>query len=176
MYGKEPTLFRTRTDIVLVRTATSEAHISNDYSGKEAMKTVLLIDDNEDYRESVKCILEDEGLEVFDTDCPDSAFELLHTMDAPDLIICDLHMPFTTGARQDEFETSYEVGVLTVHELAWVYPETPVVAMSALERSDLVKLKKHLDPIPAYQKPTRIADMVEMVRCYLGSQEFGGMH
>jgi CheY-like chemotaxis protein len=139
------------------------------------MKTVLLIDDNEDYRESVRCILEEEGLEVFDTDCPDSAFSLLKTIDVPDLIICDVHMPFTTGAERDEFETSYNVGVKTVHELSWVFPEVPVVAMSAAEIPRLTELKQHLDPIPAHQKPRRIRDMVDIVQTYLMSREWGGI-
>lgn len=148
----------------------------NETLGKEAMKTVLLIDDNDDYRESVRCILENEGLEVLDTDCPDAAFSMLKTMDAPDLIICDVHMPFTTGPDRDEFETSYDVGVKTVHELSWVYPDTPVIAMSAAEMGHLKELKKSLAPIPAYQKPSRLKDMLEMVHIYLISKDLGGIH
>ena len=144
--------------------------------GKEAMKTVLLIDDNDEYRESVRCILEGEGLEVFDTDCPDTAFSMLHSIGAPDLIICDVHMPFTTGPDREEFETSYNVGIKTLHELSWVYPDTPLIAMSAAEREHLKEIKKSLDPIPAYQKPSRLKDMVEMVCTFLVSKDFGGMH
>ena len=140
------------------------------------MTTVLLIDDNDDYRETVRYILEDEGLEVVDTDCPDAAFKILETMDAPDLIICDLHMPFTTGPERDDFEVSNEVGVRTLHELAWVFPNTPVLAMSAAEGADLGALKKQLSPIPAFQKPLRTADMVEVVRYCLTSKNFGGLN
>ena len=67
------------------------------------MKTVLLIDDNQDYLDSVRCILEREGLEVFESDCPDTAYRLLRTIDPPDLIVCDLHMPFIRGEQAVEF-------------------------------------------------------------------------
>jgi CheY-like chemotaxis protein len=139
------------------------------------MKTVLLIDDNDDYRETVRCILEDQGLEVIDTDCPETAFSLLRNMDAPDLIVCDLHMPFASGDEEQNYVTSFEVGVKTVHELAWVYPDTPVVAMTALEEVDINKIKRYLAPIPTYQKPASLKRMVELLSCYLISQDFGGV-
>ena len=110
------------------------------------MKTVLLIDDNQDYLDSVRCILEREGLEVFDSDCPDAAYRLLRSIDPPDLIVCDLHMPFIRGEKAVEFKTSFEVGVKTAHELAWVYPETPIVALTALEDGELAKIVSRSDP------------------------------
>ncbi len=139
------------------------------------MKTVLLIDDNQDYLESLRCILEREGLEVLESDCPDAAFRLLRTIDPPDLIMCDLHMPFTSGPETEEFKTSFEVGVKTAHELAWVYPETPVVALTALEDADLAKVRKSLKPIPAFTKPYRTGEVLDLVRSYLATKEWGGV-
>jgi CheY-like chemotaxis protein len=139
------------------------------------MKTVLLIDDNDDYRETARHVLEDEGLEVHAADCPDSAFTLLETIGQPDLIMCDLFMPFTTGIDADEYETSVRVGVKTVQELAWVYPDTPVVALTAMENIDIAGVRKDISPIPAYQKPRRLTEMVELVRYYLMSKDWGGM-
>jgi CheY-like chemotaxis protein len=143
--------------------------------GKDAMKTVLLIDDNQDYLDSVRCILEREGLEVLESDCPDSAFRLLRSIDPPDLIMCDLHMPFMRGAKADEFKTSFEVGVKTAHELSWVYPQTPVVALTALERGDLAKVRGFLEPIPAFTKPYRTGELLELVRTYLSTKDWGGV-
>lgn len=139
------------------------------------MKTVLLIDDNEEYREAARHILEDEGLEVHAADCPDSAYTLLEGIGQPDLIMCDLFMPFTTGAQKEEYETSVRVGVKTVQELAWVFPDTPVVALTALDSVDIGDLRKDISPIPAYQKPHRLTEMVELVRYYLMSAECGGV-
>jgi CheY-like chemotaxis protein len=96
-------------------------------------------------------------------------------MDAPDLIVCDLNMPFATGANNAHYVTSFEVGVRTVHELAWVYPNTPVVAMTSLDEVDIDKIKLYLSPIPTYQKPQNWKRMIELVSCYLVSQDFGGV-
>ena len=143
--------------------------------GKDAMKTVLLIDDNQDYLDSVRCILEREGLEVLESDCPDSAFRLLRSIEPPDLIMCDLHMPFIRGPKADEFKTSFEVGVKTAHELSWVYPETPVVALTALMDSDLAKVRSFLQPIPAFTKPYQTGELLDLVRTYLSTKEWGGV-
>jgi CheY-like chemotaxis protein len=140
------------------------------------MKTVLVIDDNYEYRDALKTILEGHGLEVIDSDCPDSAYRMLRMMDAPDLILCDLHMPFTMGTNREEYKVSPEVGVKTVHELAWVYPETPVVALTALGQDELSELKRFIAPIPAYCKPKHMEELLKLVQGYLVSQEFGGVN
>ena len=139
------------------------------------MKTVLLIDDNQDYLDSVRCILEREGLEVFESDCPDTAYRLLRTIDPPDLIVCDLHMPFIRGEQAVEFKTSFEVGVKTAHELAWVFPDTPIVALTALEHAELAKIREFLDPIPAFTKPYRVREVLDSVHSYLSTKEWGGI-
>jgi CheY-like chemotaxis protein len=139
------------------------------------MKTVLLIDDNQDYLESLRCILEREGLEVLESDCPDAAFRLLRTIEPPDLIMCDLHMPFTSGPDADDFKTSFEVGVKTAHELAWVYPDTPVVALTALEDADLARVRSSLKPIPAFTKPYATGEVLDLVRSYLATKDWGGV-
>lgn len=139
------------------------------------MKTVLVIDDCDDFRETVRFVLESDDLDVYESDCPDTAFQMLTTMDPPDLILCDLHMPFTTDVeRRDDFEVSIEVGVKTVHELAWVYPETPVVAMTSAEQLDITKIRRYLAPIPTYQKPERISELREILRCHLLRDTWGG--
>ena len=143
---------------------------------KDAMKTVLLIDDQDDYREVVRHALEDRGIEVIDADSPDSAYSLLHNQEAPDLIICDLHMPFTKGEKKDEFITSAEVGVKTLHELSWVYPKTPVFALTSLCKIDIEKIREHLQHLPAYEKSTSLANIVEIVTAYLECEHFGGVN
>jgi len=140
------------------------------------MKTVLLIDDDESYRESLRLILEDQGIEVLDAGCPDQAFSMLLSATKPDLIVCDLHMPFTTGARQEGFIESTEVGVKTAHELAWVYPDTQVVALTSMDSSEMSEVKRSLCPIPAHCKPTKMDDAIELIEAYLVSSSFGGIN
>lgn len=139
------------------------------------MKTVLVIDDNQDYVESVRTILEREGFEVFDTDCPDAAYQLLTSIDPPDLILCDLHMPFTTTEAEPHFKTSFEVGIKTARELSGVYPETPVVALTSLEQHDLLRIRRSLGTVPAFTKPFLPRDLLNIVKTYLSTKEWGGV-
>lgn len=139
------------------------------------MKTVLIIDDNHDYREVFREILEEHDVEVFESDCPDAAYELLATIDPPDLIVCDLHMPFTFKGDAGEFIESREVGIKTAQELQWVYPDSSVIALTASDPGEMLEVKSELSPIPAYQKPIGYKDLLELVHCFLVAKDFGGL-
>ncbi len=139
------------------------------------MKTVLVIDNDLEFREAFSDLLQEQGLEVVTSDCPDTAYQKLFGMEAPDLIVGDLHMPFTTGVERNEYKTSYEVGVKTLRELAWVFPETPVIALSALEELDIERVRKLLSPIPAYRKTADLHRAAELVQSFLDSAEVGGV-
>jgi len=125
-------------------------------------KSVLLIDDNEDFRETCRCLLSDAGYDIYDAPSPKEAWPLLSS-EKFDLILCDLHMPFCTGDEQKKYITSYEVGVRTIRELADIYPETPIVALSATPAYDLKRLARFLDPIPAFPKPEKTEDLLELL-------------
>jgi CheY-like chemotaxis protein len=140
------------------------------------MKTVMLIDDDDCYRESVKLTLEREGIEVMEADCPDLAFQMLEKHEAPDLIVCDLHMPFTSNEQRKEFVESAEVGIRTVHELAWVYPSSQVVAMTSLSKIDLDRIRPSVEPIPTFVKPQTMNDIAELLCTILVSSDFGGIN
>jgi|LakMenEpi03Aug12_release.lakeMendotaPanAssembly.Ray.scaffolds.fasta_scaffold463914_2 CheY-like chemotaxis protein len=139
------------------------------------MKTVFIIDNNYEYREALKAVLEDRDVEVIESDCPDSAYRLLATMDTPDLIVCDLHMPFTTGADMNDYKISYEVGLRTMHELAWVFPDTPVIALAGINEHDLERVRRFVDPIPAYAKTGNVHHAADIVKGFLASRELGGV-
>lgn len=140
------------------------------------IKTVLVIDDNEDYRDSLCLALEGQGLDVITSDSPDHAYSLLKGGDRPDLIVCDLHMPFTQGPLRDEFETSSRVGVKTIQELQWVYPDSTVIAMTSLPDLEVTRIRGQLEPVPAYTKPDKISDVVDLVCAYLESPCYGGVN
>lgn len=115
------------------------------------MKNVLVIDDNLEFREAI-CESLSDSYEVFEAACPHDAFEILQK-DNMDVIVCDLHMPFITGERSQEFLQSFEVGIKTIAELRWVYPELPIIAVSAAPYSALVKITKEISSIPILTKP-----------------------
>lgn len=139
------------------------------------MKTVLVIDNDAEFREAFCDVLQGKGIDVVTSDCPDAAYHKLFAMDAPDLIVGDLHMPFTTGPYREEFKTSYEVGVKTLRELAWVFPETPVIALTELEELDMERVRKILSPIPAYRKTADLQRAADLVQSYLTSSQLGGV-
>lgn len=126
------------------------------------MKTILLIDDSDDFRDIASGILLHAEYDVIDASCPDEAFKIL-TKERVDLIVCDLHMPFTNDARQREFETSYQVGIKTIQELAGVFPQMPIVALTSTHPSDLRRISHTLGNIPTYCKPDCAKKLLELV-------------
>lgn len=125
--------------------------------------TILVIDDNEDFRQGIVDILLDAGFDVRDAGCPDEAFKLLRHENV-DVLLCDLDMPFRRDEKITEFRFDPGVGVKTIHELQWVFPTMPIVAMSALPKSALSPLRKELAPIPLVQKPFSSGDLLELIR------------
>jgi len=114
--------------------------------------TVLIIDDNDDFREILSMILLDAGYIVIDANCPQEAFTTLKNENV-DAIICDLNMPFCEGPRSEEFLRSKEVGIKTIQELGWVFPFKPIICVSAATKSDLDEVAKELGDIPILTKP-----------------------
>lgn len=95
------------------------------------MTSVLIIDDCEDFRDSIREILIDAGYSVEVADGADSAFDYCeHT--SFDVFLCDLVLPDPDDEFSDT-ETqvpSAMVGVHTMRELVKRYPGVPVVAVS----------------------------------------------
>ena len=133
------------------------------------MQSILIIDDSDEYREIAREVLSIAGFSVFDAPSPKDAFELL--MGTPvDLILCDLHMPFSADQDAKNFVQGSEMGFRTVKELAWALPSTPIVVLSASSPADLTRLGKFLSPIPAFSKPLRHQDLVTLVQRVLGAE------
>jgi len=132
------------------------------------MKSILIIDDDREYREMIGTLLLELDFHVEETRCPDEAFPLLR-QDKYDLIICDLHMPFTLGPKHFEYPYSYEVGTKTIIEINWACPETPIMAITATMPWDLPKIMQSIPHIPALSKPFGPDELLAMVNKLLGS-------
>ena len=130
------------------------------------MKSILVIDDSSDFRETTRWILNDAGYEVWEAGCPAEAYPILEKEEF-DLILCDLHMPFAEGPEREQFKVSCEVGMRTVKELSWVYPDLPIAVLSSASWHDLQRLSRQLDPVPAFTKPKHWREMVELVEILL---------
>ena len=132
------------------------------------MQTILLIDDNEEYRNTAAAILSDEGYDIREASCPDEAYKLL-MRERCDAIVSDIHMPFTLGEDFHHYPYSCEVGIRSIQELQGVFPDMPIIAVSAAV--DLPKLREILKGIPVLQKPTSPTALRDVVRTAL---EFRG--
>lgn len=126
--------------------------------------TVLLIDDHSELRDFLAEVLGQEGFDVITARCPDDAFRELRKEDYPDIIVSDLEMPFTFGNRFFDFDYSHEVGLRTIEELQWVFPDTPIVAITALPDDIVEQVVKRLPTIPVLRKPFPQSDLVEVIR------------
>lgn len=130
------------------------------------MKTILLIDDCVDYREITSNLLSDAGHDVWEAQSPREALEFLK-IEQFDLIVCDLHMPLDIENTSEESLVSYEVGVKTIQELKDLCPGVPIICMSNTAPTDLRKISKFLDPIPAYTKPFHGEQIIEIIDSHL---------
>lgn len=83
---------------------------------------ILVVDDEEDIRESLKMLLENLGYEVFEAESGEDALEKLSAL-IPNLIICDFFMPKMSGRetistiREDDRLKDTKIIFLTVAEL-----------------------------------------------------------
>lgn len=126
------------------------------------MESALVVDDSQDWRETVSAILSDNGYHTEVASNPYEAFEILKN-DSFDLLICDLHMPFRTDGEFFDYPYSYEVGVRTIKELEWVFPQMKIIAISATVPWELSKIMAEIAHIPAIPKPFSRRDLLEVI-------------
>jgi two-component system chemotaxis response regulator CheY len=100
---------------------------------KPAQGRVLVVDDEEHARKTVRMTLEKAGYEVVEANDGGKAITVLNAGDNPlrvDLIICDIRMPKVDGAEAIAYFISQ-------------YPSTPVVVLTAYpDTSQAVSLLK----------------------------------
>lgn len=133
------------------------------------MHSILLIDDHDDFRTIMSEILRGAQYDVWEATCPDQAFQML-AHEQPDLIICDLHMPFVNDERMQEYQYSYEVGIKTIEELQWAIPEIPILIASAAVPSDIQRITSHLKSVVTMTKPIQPKRLLATVELLMQPQ------
>jgi CheY-like chemotaxis protein len=112
-------------------------------AGLVAMKMVLLVDDDEDIREALRAILEDEGFDVKVARDGSDALATLRDGLRPDVIVLDLMMPvmsgwqFRSAQREDPSLSGIPVVVLSA---TYEQPEDLAVAASLRKPIDIDRL------------------------------------
>ncbi|MBT4135450.1 response regulator [archaeon] len=115
-------------------------------------KTIMVVDDEGDIRETVKTVLEKEGYSVITAISGDDALKKW-TKQKPDLILMDIMMPGTPVKDIIPKMTGTKVAYLSV------------VRTSEAEKEDLMKSKNIVDFI---QKPFDIKELVKKVKKLVG--------
>src|SRR6185436_3979246 len=120
---------------------------------KKHMPRVLVIDDNEDFRDQIRYFLEDAGFTVSLAMDGRVGMEIQRRQPA-DVIVTDMFMP-----GQD--------GVETISALRKEFPRTKVIAMTGRESLtdyDVLRVADELGAAKTFKKPFDIPDLVEAVR------------
>ena len=117
------------------------------------VKTIMVVDDEEDIRSTVKTILEKEGYNVVTAVSGDDCLEKL-TEQKVDLILMDIMMPGTPVGKIIPKIKNVKIAYLSV------------VRTSEAEKEDLMKSKNIVDFI---QKPFDISELVKRVKKLIGS-------
>ncbi len=127
-------------------------------------KTILVIDDDEDFRTAVRVVLEGEGYAVVAADSGRGGLDSLKHC-APDLVILDVMMETTT----EGYGVSEAIKLSGEFE---AFQNTPVIMVSSIQESpdELFPRAPEVDMIrPTYYlaKPLDIPKFVELVRTLL---------
>jgi len=117
------------------------------------VKTILVVDDERDVRESIKSVLEKNGYDVITAIDGDDCMKKVSKKKRIDLILLDIMMPGMPVGKLVSKLKAYKVAYLTV------------VRVSEAEKGELLKKRNIVDFI---QKPFDIDALVKSVRRVVG--------
>jgi CheY-like chemotaxis protein len=115
-------------------------------------KLILVVDDEEDIRKSVKTILEKNGYEVATANSGDDALKKVSKI-KPDLILLDIMMPGTPVREVVPKLKAFKIVYFSV------------VRVSEAEKEDLMKQSNIVGFI---QKPFDLNDLIKKVKKFVG--------
>ena len=120
------------------------------------MAKILLVDDEEQLRDVLKTVLEEEGHEVVEASNGNAALELFRQTPT-ELIITDIFMPDKEGLE-------------TIIDFRRMYPQVKIIAMSGAGRSspqDYLDMANKLGATEVIAKPFSIDDFLRCVEMVL---------
>jgi CheY-like chemotaxis protein len=121
-------------------------------------RTVLVVEDDADVRETLRQVVEDEGFSVAEAENGRAALEWLRTAEPPCVILLDLMMPIMDGWQ-----------FLTQIEQDGSLPQAPIVIVSATPQDRIEQTAAAHPRVAGYlQKPLRLEDVLGAVGKYCG--------
>lgn len=122
------------------------------------MAKILIIDDNNEFREMLKELLQGSGYEVFDAADGNSGLDICHK-DHMDLVISDIIMPAKDG-------------IDVMLELKRDFPDLKIIAISGGGRgnaSDYLSVSKMLKNVKyTFRKPFDNEELLKAIKAILG--------
>jgi CheY-like chemotaxis protein len=112
---------------------------------------ILIVDDDDELRELLRSVLQDEGHTVFDASDGVSALIIARSHTPPQIILSDLQMPLMNGWQLCA-ELQRDPALATI----------PFVVLSG-EPSDVTHLRSGR-PVQHLRKPVRLATLLSMLR------------
>ena len=123
----------------------------------EMQKTVLLVEDDKSFRESVRKLLEKEGMRVLEASSGEEGIEMLKTDRVIDLVLLDLVMP-RLGGRE------------TFHALKAINPSVKVVLSTGYGHNEAVQALLNAGVSGFVPKPYHLRTLSEMLVRVLGER------
>lgn len=104
------------------------------------MINVLVIDDCDEFRETVCMMLEGSEYNPLQADCPEAAFSVCE-QEMVDIVLCDMVMPLETEytVDDDDDDGSAMVGLNTMQKLKKLHPNVVIVAISGEMKGESLK-------------------------------------
>lgn len=128
------------------------------------MANILIIDDNEDLRETLLLLLEEEGYAALAAGDGASGVRAFAET-RPDLVITDMLMPGSDGIE-------------TIRTIRALDPQARIVAMSGgalIGDAYYLRMAKTLGAMQVLSKPFEAADLVRIIEACLGASPPVGM-
>ncbi|MBC7693148.1 MAG: response regulator [Methylotenera sp.] len=124
---------------------------------KPTCRNVLIAEDNDDIRETIEEVLQNEGYEVYATKNGKDALAKLRSIPGPTLVLLDLMMPVMSG--WEFLDAQKADAVLTAHQ---------VVTISAVAATRSLEDPRPLRTAGSIQKPISLAPLLEKVQEFCG--------
>lgn len=141
------------------------------------MSRLLIIDDNEDFRETISDLLREAGHEVHSVGSPDEGRAEL-VQGGFDLVLCDLVMPLNPASAENPdweegfFESeSAMVGVHAIGQFVKEFPTVPVIAVSGKLVGEPLKILDQFGAFSTLSKPFSRQQLLDAVNAAVSREK-----
>lgn len=112
--------------------------------------SVLLVDDEDDFRRTVTAGLAANGFRVLSAASGKEALYVTSQLDRVDVVVMDAVLPDSWGPSVS-------------HELSWIRPALKFIYISGRSRDDEIFRASQTEDVPFLEKPFSISELVETI-------------